>query len=61
MRKRDGYRRAGTSEVWLVSTESPEVAIYTAADVRILCAGDTLASDLLPGFALTVDDLFRGL
>ncbi|HXA49671.1 MAG TPA: Uma2 family endonuclease [Candidatus Acidoferrum sp.] len=61
MRKKDRYRRAGTSEVWLVSTELTEIAIYTAGAVRILAAGDTLTSDLLPGFAIAVDDLFRGL
>jgi Uma2 family endonuclease len=61
MRKKDRYRRAGTGEVWLVSTERTEIAIYSAAGVRILCAGDTLASDVLPGFVLAVDDLFRGL
>jgi Uma2 family endonuclease len=61
MRKKDRYRRAGTTEVWLVSTERTEIAIYTATGVRILSAGDTLASDLLPDFAIGVDDLFRGL
>ena len=61
MRKKDRYRRAGTSEVWLVSTELTEIAIYSAGAVRILAAGDTLTSDLLPGFAIAVDDLFRGL
>jgi Uma2 family endonuclease len=61
MRKKDRYRRAGTSEVWLVSTELTEIMIYTAAGARVLGAGDTLASDVMPGFAIAVDDLFRGL
>jgi Uma2 family endonuclease len=61
MCKKDRYHRAGTGEVWLVSTERTEITIYTAAGVRIVSSGDTLASDLLPGFAIAVDDLFRGL
>jgi Uma2 family endonuclease len=61
MRKTDRYRRAGTSEVWIVSTDPIQIAIDAAAAMRVLRAGDTLTSDLLPGFALAVDDLFRGL
>lgn len=59
--KKDRYRRAGTSEVWLVSTRMSEITIYSASGLRVVEAGDTLTSELLPGFALAVDDLFRGL
>ena len=61
LRKKDRYRRAGTREVWLVSTELAEITIYTPGGVRTLGPGGTLTSDLLPGFSLAVDDLFRGL
>jgi Uma2 family endonuclease len=61
MRKKDRYRGAGASEVWLVSTDPIQIAIDAVAGTRVLRAGDTLTSDLLPGFALAVDDLFRGL
>jgi Uma2 family endonuclease len=61
LRKKERYRRAGTAEVWLISAENAEIAIYGPDQDRILHAGDTLSSELLPGFAITVDELFRGL
>ena len=61
LRKKDRYRRAGTTEVWLISTASTEIAIYRPDRDRILHAGHTLTSELLPGFALAVNELFRGL
>lgn len=61
LRKKDRYRRAGVAEVWLVSTEVAEITLYNASGVRTLGPGDTLTSDLLPGFSIAIDDLFRGL
>ena len=61
LRKKERYRRAGTTEVWLISAENAEIAIYGPDGDRILRAGDTLSSEVLPGFALTVNELFRGL
>jgi len=61
LRKKDRYRRAGTSEVWLISPETHEVNVYSISGNRILQSGDTLTSPLLPGFSVTLDDLFRGL
>jgi Uma2 family endonuclease len=61
LRKKARYRRAGTTEVWLISAENAEIAIYGPDRDRILRAGDTLSSELLPGFAIAVNDLFRGL
>jgi Uma2 family endonuclease len=61
MCKKDRYRRAGTAEVWLVSTKITEITIHSASGMRPVGAGDTVTSDLLPGFAIAVDDLFRGL
>jgi Uma2 family endonuclease len=61
VRKKNRYLRAGTSEVWLISTEDPEIHIYDAGGVRAVRSGETLVSDLLPGFSIALDDLFRGL
>jgi Uma2 family endonuclease len=61
IRKKNRYRCSGTPEVWLISLEGREIAIYSSAADRILHAGDTVTSTLLPGFTLAIDDLFRGL
>ena len=60
-RKTDRYLRAGTSEVWLISTATREITIYAGAQLRILHPGDTLSSELLPGFSVTLGELFDGL
>jgi len=61
LRKKERYRRAGTTEVCLISAENAEIAIYGPDRDRILRAGDTLSSEVLPAFAIAVNDLFRGL
>ena len=61
LRKKARYRRAGTTEVWLISAENAEIAIYGPDRDRILRAGDTLSSEVLPGFEIAVNELFRGL
>jgi Uma2 family endonuclease len=61
LRKKDRYLRAGTTEVWLISSEAREVAIYTARTVRVLRGTDAITTDLLPGFSVTVERLFQGL
>jgi Uma2 family endonuclease len=61
MRKRDRYLRAGTLEVWLVSPEAQEVAIYTLRTARVLRGPDAIETDLLPGFSITVERLFQNL
>ena len=61
MQKKGRYLRAGTSEVWLMSPESSEVAIYVQGVGRILRGADAITSDLLPGFSITVDRLFQRL
>jgi Uma2 family endonuclease len=61
LRKKDRYLRAGTREVWLISTSSAEIMIYRGAGARILQAGDTLTSELLAGFGVALDELFSGL
>jgi Uma2 family endonuclease len=61
LRKKDRYLRAGTREVWLISTFTREITIYGGARARILGPGDALSSELLPGFSVTLEELFDGL
>jgi Uma2 family endonuclease len=60
LRKKDRYRQAGTAEVWLFS-ENQEIMIFSESGDRILHAGDTITSAMVPGFSVTVDELYRGL
>lgn len=59
MSKKNRYLRAGTAEVWLICTDPREIMIYVKDQVRILRPGDMLSSDLLPGFNIAADELFR--
>jgi Uma2 family endonuclease len=61
MRKRDRYLRAGVSEVWLISPEAREVVIHTLRTARVLRGADSIETDLLPGFSITVEKLFQNL
>ena len=61
MRKRDRYLRAGTQEVWLVSSEAREVVIHTLRFTRTVRGTDAIETDLLPGFSITVERLFQNL
>jgi Uma2 family endonuclease len=57
LKRKQRYLEAGTLEVWLISIEAREVAVYP--ENRILLGSDRLATPLIPGFSITVDDLFR--
>lgn len=59
LRKRDRYRRCGTTEVWIVSPESHEVYVFSEHGDRILNQTAELTSPLLPGFRLSVKALFE--
>jgi Uma2 family endonuclease len=61
IRKKNRYRKAGTAEVWLISCEGREIAIYSGHGDRILRADDTITTEILPGFRITVDALFDGI
>src|SRR5271156_514302 len=61
MRKKDRYLRAGVSEVWLISVESREIAVYAKTFARIFRDADSAATELLPGFSIAVNALFQGL
>jgi Uma2 family endonuclease len=54
-RKKDRYLAAGTKEVWLIMPETREVFVYPEG--RILRGSDGLATVLIPGFSITVDEL----
>jgi Uma2 family endonuclease len=64
--KKSAYERAGLPELWLVDTAADVVVVFRRSkpdaphfDVALEFArGDTLSSPLLPGFAITLDDLF---
>jgi Uma2 family endonuclease len=67
--KKDAYERNGLPELWLVNDRSRQVLVHRRSrpdcprfDVALeLGEGDTLTSPQLPGFELTLDELFRGL
>jgi Uma2 family endonuclease len=64
--KKSAYERHGLPELWLVDTAADEVLVFRRStpgartfDVaEELGRGDTLASPLLPGFALALEKLF---
>lgn len=61
--KLQDYARIGALECWLISPEAETVEVlrFTPAGimrVNLYGAGDTLRSDLLPGFKMKVDDIF---
>jgi Uma2 family endonuclease len=59
-RKLKQYFAAGVKEVWLIDPETSTAEIWTGPSLleRELAAGDALASPLLPGFALPLEELF---
>jgi Uma2 family endonuclease len=57
-RKVAEYLRAGSDEVWLIDHDNREVHVRTADAERLLRDGKTLESGLLPGFGVSISDLF---
>jgi Uma2 family endonuclease len=64
--KRALYERVGVIEYWIVDPEIDVVRIYRRTDDRFgrpvelsLRAGDVLTTELLPGFAIALDAVFR--
>jgi Uma2 family endonuclease len=54
------YFHYGVREVWLILPTHGQVYIYTSpTQVRILTAKDELADTIVPGFRLSLADLFR--
>jgi Uma2 family endonuclease len=58
-RKKDRYRRCGTREVWIISMETEEIFVYAERGNVILKGQDTIQTDLIPGFSISVDHLFQ--
>lgn len=60
-RKLTEYGAAGTQELWLVDTPASTVLVYRAGsfdDAVEVGPDEQLTSPLLPGFALTINELF---
>ncbi len=58
--KVDRYLSDGVKLVWVVNPRNKTVAVYTQGSDQItrLIVGAALSSDLLPGFALPMSDIF---
>jgi Uma2 family endonuclease len=58
-RKMKQYFEAGVKEVWLIDPESREVEIWIGLQLTQELTGDaSIASPLLPGFSLKLEELF---
>jgi Uma2 family endonuclease len=65
--KKRVYERGGLRELWLVDDKSETVLVYRRSTPRAeifdvaleLGAGETLTSPQLPGFELSIDELFE--
>ena len=62
VRKRAVYEREGVPEFWFLDLDRDQVLVFrlmdgTYAEPRVVGRGETLTSEVLPGFAAPVDDL----
>ena len=59
-RKLKQYFEAGVKEVWLIDPDAQEIEIWNGFTLpdSVLTSPGLLASVLLPGFALPLDELF---
>ena len=59
-RKLKQYFEAGVKEVWLIDPEAQEVEVWTGPTIpeHALAGNAVLESSLLPGFKLSLEDLF---
>ncbi|MGI8436348.1 MAG: Uma2 family endonuclease [Chthoniobacterales bacterium] len=62
--KGDLYGAAGVKEMWLVDGREKKIEVFRASDGRLawvetLSAGDTLETQLLPGWKLEVREIFE--
>ena len=62
--KRTLYARHGVSEYWIVDTEAGNITVLLLRRggfevAGVYGEGDTLTSPALPGFALSIDDLWK--
>ncbi len=61
MRKKDRYLACGTREVWIIEQESANIFIFSDRGNRILKGNDAIETELIPGFSITVAELFHRL
>jgi Uma2 family endonuclease len=59
--KKERYLKSGVAEVWLFSLRTRELAIYGSKRNLTVRGADAIATDLMPGFSITVDELLQGL
>lgn len=52
------YLQKGAQEVWRVYPRAASVEIHSGGNSHFLERGDTITSDLLPGFQLPIESLF---
>jgi Uma2 family endonuclease len=57
-KKAQRYRNCGTKEVWIFSIETREAYVYSEKQRVILDEDGEFRSDLIPGFAIRLGDLF---
>jgi Uma2 family endonuclease len=58
VKKKERYRTAGTSEVWIISRAVREVYVYSNDRDTIIRESGELSTPLLPGLSISVKDLF---
>ena len=61
MRKKQRYLDCGTREVWIIAPESREIYVYAERGNLILKDNDVIRTDQIPGFSITVSELFQRL
>ena len=61
MRKKQRYLDCGTQEVWIIYPETREIYIYAERGDQIRKNNDLIRTDQIPGFSITVSELFERL
>jgi Uma2 family endonuclease len=59
--KKERYLKAGTSEVWLISPLTHEIAIYAQGRTLIVHGAGRITTELLPGISISLEELFQQL
>ena len=64
--KYEAYEEAGVKEYWVVSPQNQWLQIHTLTNGKFepspyFVTGDVVTSAVLPGFSLSMDDLFAGI
>jgi Uma2 family endonuclease len=59
LRKKERYRHSGTGEVWILAPGTREAFVFSSRGDRILRGDAELSTELLPGFRITVAQLFE--